>query len=171
MGCTPSLLEISKFWLSSYLLNTKLWKKSAIKFVLCWNLMIKTGQSSFLPCFPYNPRAKLRLEVFFKKLHPRINRTTLFSTSLYLLNTIKPFLSHENRSLTKSKKNYTDDTLWSLNFIILSILFCFWIRYETKMPTDLDVKYFSGTQIRESKNIPFNLNRKMISIQKFRAES
>jgi hypothetical protein len=57
-----------------------------------------------LPYFPYNPKAKLRLEVLFKKFHPRINRTTLFSTKLYLLNTIKPFLGHENCSLTKPQK-------------------------------------------------------------------
>jgi hypothetical protein len=37
------------------------------------------------------PKAKLRLEVLFKKFHPRINLATLFSTKLYLLNTIKPF--------------------------------------------------------------------------------
>jgi hypothetical protein len=42
-----------------------------------------------------------------KKFHPRINLTTLFFTKLYLLNTIKPFSSHENRSLTKSQKTFT----------------------------------------------------------------
>jgi hypothetical protein len=43
---------------------------------------------SFLAYFPYNPKVKLRLEVLFKKFHPRINRTTLFSTKPYRLNTI-----------------------------------------------------------------------------------
>jgi hypothetical protein len=57
-----------------------------------------------LPYFPYNFKMKLRLEVLFKKFHPRINLTTLFVTKLYLLNTIEPFLGHENRSLTKSQK-------------------------------------------------------------------
>jgi hypothetical protein len=52
----------------------------------------------------YNLKAKLRLEVLFKKFHLRINLTTLFSTKPYLLNTIKPFSGHENRSLAKSKK-------------------------------------------------------------------
>jgi hypothetical protein len=56
------------------------------------------------PYLPYNPKAKLRLEVLFKKFHPRINLTTVFSTKSYLLNTIKPFSGHENSSLTKSQK-------------------------------------------------------------------
>jgi hypothetical protein len=50
------------------------------------------------------PKAKLRLEVLFKKFHPRIDLATFFSTKSYLLNTIKPFSGHENRSLTKSQK-------------------------------------------------------------------
>jgi hypothetical protein len=29
-----------------------------------------------LPYFPYNPKAKLRLEVLFKKFHPRLNLAT-----------------------------------------------------------------------------------------------
>jgi hypothetical protein len=57
--------------------------------------------------WPPNPKAKLRLEVLFKKLHPRKNLTTLFLSELYLLNTIKPFSGHENRSLTKSQKTFT----------------------------------------------------------------
>jgi hypothetical protein len=51
-----------------------------------------------LPYFPYNPKAKLRLEDLFKKFYPRINLATLFSTKSYLLNTIKAFPGHENRS-------------------------------------------------------------------------
>jgi hypothetical protein len=58
----------------------------------------------FFALFPYNPKTKFRLEVLFKKFHPRINRTTLFSHKLYLLNTIKLFLGHENRSFTKFQK-------------------------------------------------------------------
>jgi hypothetical protein len=44
-------------------------------------------------------RAKLRFEVLFKRFHPRTNLTTFFLPKIYLLNTIKPFLDHENRSL------------------------------------------------------------------------
>jgi hypothetical protein len=91
-------------WLRSYLLNTKTLKKSAIKFVLWWNLSNKTGQNSFLPFFPYNPKAKLTLEVLFKKFYPRINRTTLFQLNCPFEDG-KPFSSHENnRFLTKSQK-------------------------------------------------------------------
>jgi hypothetical protein len=60
-----------------------------------------------LPYFPYNLKMKLILEVLFKKFHPRINLTTLLLTKLYLLNTIKRFSGHENRSLTKSQKTFT----------------------------------------------------------------
>jgi hypothetical protein len=67
----------------------------------------KLDKIVILPYFPYNPKAKLRLEVLFKKFHPRINLTTLFLTKSYLLNTIKPFSGHENRSLTKSQKTFT----------------------------------------------------------------
>jgi hypothetical protein len=51
----------------------------------------KLNKIVILPYFPYNPKAKLRLEVLFKKFHPRINLTTLFFTKSYLLNTIKHF--------------------------------------------------------------------------------
>jgi hypothetical protein len=98
-------LKISKFWLCSYLLNTKMRKKSAINFVLWWNLLNKTGQHSFLPYFSFNPKAKLRFEVTFKKFRPRMNLATLFSTKTYLLHTIKPFSGHENRYLTRSQKS------------------------------------------------------------------
>jgi hypothetical protein len=98
----------------------------------------QTGQNSFLPYFPYNPEAKLILEVFFKKFHLRINRTTLFLTKSYLLNTKNSFSGHGNRSLTKSQKKFTRGTLRNLNFKILSILLCFWTpRYSTKVPSDL----------------------------------
>jgi hypothetical protein len=36
-----------------------------------------------------------------------MNLTRLFLTKTYLLNTIKPFWGHENRSLTKSQKTFT----------------------------------------------------------------
>jgi hypothetical protein len=42
-----------------------------------------------LPYFPYNLKMKLRLEVLFKKFHPKLNLTALFLTKSYLLNTIK----------------------------------------------------------------------------------
>jgi hypothetical protein len=98
-------LKISKFWLLSYLLNTKVRKKSALKFVLWWNLLNKTGQNRFLPYFPCKPKEKLRLEVLFKKFHPRINRTILFSTRSILPNTIfrpwKPFLDKISKTFTR----------------------------------------------------------------------
>jgi hypothetical protein len=43
--------------------------------------------------FHRRPQAKLRLEVLYKKFHPRINLTTLFFTKTYLL---KPFSDLEN---------------------------------------------------------------------------
>jgi hypothetical protein len=67
----------------------------------------KLNKIVILPYFPYNPKAKLRLEVLFKKFHPRIYLTTLFFTKPYLLNTIKPFSGYKNRSLTKFKKTFT----------------------------------------------------------------
>jgi hypothetical protein len=51
------------------------------------------------------PRAQLRFEVLFKRFHPRIDLTTLFSTKTYLLNTIKLFSDHENRSLEPKQQN------------------------------------------------------------------
>jgi hypothetical protein len=57
----------------------------------------------------------------FKKFHHRINLATLFWTKSYLLNTVKPFSSHENRSLTKSQKPLQEGTLRNLNFNILSM--------------------------------------------------
>jgi hypothetical protein len=76
--------------------------KSAINFVLWWNLLNKTEQNSDFALFPIvDPKARLRIEILFKKTHPRITLTTLFLTKIYLLNTIKPFWSHENYSLTK----------------------------------------------------------------------
>jgi hypothetical protein len=60
-----------------------------------------------LPYFLYNPKMKLRLEVLFKKFHPRINLTTLFLTKSYLMSKIKLLSGHENRSLTKSQKIFT----------------------------------------------------------------
>jgi hypothetical protein len=41
----------------------------------------------------------------FKEFHPRVNLTTLFLTKTYLLNTIKPFSDHENRSLGPKQQN------------------------------------------------------------------
>jgi hypothetical protein len=64
----------------------------------------KLNKIVILPYFPYNPKAKWGLEVLFKKFHPRINLTTLFLTKSYLLNTIKPFLGHENRPWQNLKK-------------------------------------------------------------------
>jgi hypothetical protein len=66
----------------------------------------KLNKIVILPYFPYNLKMKLRLEVLFKKFHPRINLTTILLTKLYLLNMIKPFSGHENRSLTKSQKTF-----------------------------------------------------------------
>jgi hypothetical protein len=58
------------------------------------------------PHFPYKSlRAKLRFEVLSKRFHPRINLTALFFTKTYLLNTIKLFSDHENRSLGPKQQN------------------------------------------------------------------
>jgi hypothetical protein len=57
------------------------------------------------PYFPYNPKAKLRFEVLFKKFHPRINQTTLFLTKTFLLKIIKPFLGHETWFLGPKQRN------------------------------------------------------------------
>jgi hypothetical protein len=68
----------------------------------------KTEQNSDFALFPIlDPKARLRFEILFKKSHPRINLTTLFLTKIYLLNTKKPFSSHENCSLTKITKPFT----------------------------------------------------------------
>jgi hypothetical protein len=69
----------------------------------CWTKVIsvlfydeirwtKLNKIVILPYFSYNLKMKLRLEVLFKKFHPRINLTTLFLTKSYLLNTIKLLL-------------------------------------------------------------------------------
>jgi hypothetical protein len=60
--------------------------KSAIRFVLRWNLLNKTDKNSNFALFPIqDPREKLIFEVLFKKFHPRINLPTLFLTKTYLL--------------------------------------------------------------------------------------
>jgi hypothetical protein len=84
-----------------------------------------------LTYFPYNPKAKLRLEVLFKKFHPKIYLATLFPAKLYLLNAIKPFSGHENRSLTKSQKPLQWGTLRILNSKILSMQY---IKLVEKTP-------------------------------------
>jgi hypothetical protein len=73
----------------------------------------------FLSTNAQRTKAKLRLEVFYKIFHPRMNQTTLCSTKSSLLNTIKPFLCHE-------RQPFQGGILRNLNFKILSILFCFW---------------------------------------------
>jgi hypothetical protein len=68
----------------------------------------KTDKNSDFALFPIlDPKVRLRFEILFKKTHPRENLATLFLTVIYLLNTIKPFSSHENCSLTKSQKPST----------------------------------------------------------------
>jgi hypothetical protein len=67
----------------------------------------KLNKIVIMPYLTYNLKMKLILEVLFKKFHPRLNLKTLFFTKSYLLNTIKPFLGHVNRSLTKSPKTFT----------------------------------------------------------------
>jgi hypothetical protein len=55
----------------------------------------KLNQIVFFSIFPIQvPRAKLRFKVLFKEFHSRENLTTLFSTKIYLLNTIKLFSDH-----------------------------------------------------------------------------
>jgi hypothetical protein len=73
---------------------------------------VKTEQNSDFALFPIlDPKARLRFEFLFKKTHPRINLTTLFLPKIYLLNTIKPFYSHENCSLKKNSKPFTKGVL------------------------------------------------------------
>jgi hypothetical protein len=69
------------------------------------------------------PRANLRFEVLFKEFHPRVNLTTIFLTKTYLLNTIKLFSDHKNRSLGPKQQNFEKPilTLRNLNFKILSM--------------------------------------------------
>jgi hypothetical protein len=122
-----------EFWIRSYLLNAKVLYKSAINFVLWWNLLKKTEQNSDFALFPIiDPKARLRYEILFKKTHPRINLTTLFFTKIYLLNTIRAFLDKNLKTLNKG------GTLRNLNFKVLSIYYCFWTpNYERKVPSDL----------------------------------
>jgi hypothetical protein len=100
---------ISPFWVGICMGGTL----RTQNFVLWWNSLNKIVISPYFPC---NLKMKLRLEVLFKKFHPRINMTTLFLTKLYLLNTIKPFSGHENRSLTKSQKAFTRGVPWTSKF-------------------------------------------------------
>jgi hypothetical protein len=100
----------SKFWDSEYLVVFKMQKSwTKVPSVLFYDEIrwTKLNKIVILPYFPYNPKAKLRLEDFFKKFHPRINLNTLFLTKSYLLNTTKPFSGHENRSLPKFPKTFT----------------------------------------------------------------
>jgi hypothetical protein len=60
--------------------------------ILFYDVVEKTEQNSGFALFPIkDPKARLRFKILFKKTHPRINLTTLFSAKIYLLNTIKPF--------------------------------------------------------------------------------
>jgi hypothetical protein len=103
----PLGLKISNFWVRHYLLSTKSLNKSVNRFVLWWHLLNKTEKKNCcFASFPIQvPRAKLRFEVLFKKFHRRIKLTTLFSTKLYLLNTIKPISGHGNRLLWLKQLN------------------------------------------------------------------
>jgi hypothetical protein len=58
------------------------------------------------------PKAKFSFEVSFKEFHPRMNLITLFLTKTYLLNTIKPFSDHENRSLGPKQQNLEKPLTW-----------------------------------------------------------
>jgi hypothetical protein len=60
----------------------------------------KLNKIVILSYFPYNLKMKFRLEVLFKKFHPRINLTTLFLTKSHLLNTITIFRSWKPISKT-----------------------------------------------------------------------
>jgi hypothetical protein len=61
----------------------------------------------------------LRFEVLFKKFHPRINLTTLFFTKIYLRNTFKLLLGHENWSLGPKQHNLKkpQNNLKSINIL------------------------------------------------------
>jgi hypothetical protein len=119
MGGTLRTLRTLRTWGSEYLVVFKMqncWTK--VPSVLFYDEIrwTKLNKIVILPYFPYNPKAKLRLEVLFKIFHPRINLTTLFFTKLYLLNTIKLFSGHENRSLTKFQKTFTRGVPWTSKF-------------------------------------------------------
>jgi hypothetical protein len=71
-------------------------------------IKVKTEQNSDFALFSIlEPKARLRFEILFKKTHHKINLATLFLTKIYLLNTIKPFSSHEICPLTKISKPFT----------------------------------------------------------------
>jgi hypothetical protein len=93
----PKDLQISKFWANSFVSEPWI-----------------TQQNETI----WDPKARIRFEVMFKKFHPRINLTTLFLTKSDLLNTINSFLGHENCSLTKSQKPSQGGNLnpWELEF-------------------------------------------------------
>jgi hypothetical protein len=134
-------LKVLELWVSGNLSNTKQLNKNAISFVLWWNLLNKTEQNNDFALFPIqDPKARLRFEVLFKKIHPRIDLTTLYSTKSYLLNTIKPFSGHENRSLSKSRKPWQGAPA-ILN--LAAILFFFFFFFLEIHPT-----YFSSIHVK-----------------------
>jgi hypothetical protein len=94
-------LKTQSFEISSAKLSFK-YKTAGQKCHQFCSMVKFVEQNCDLALFP--PRAKLRFEVLFKKFHPKINLAIRFSTKSYLLNTIKLFSGHENRSLTKYQK-------------------------------------------------------------------
>jgi hypothetical protein len=115
-----------------------------------------------LPYFPYNPKAKLRLEVLFKKFHPRMNLTTLFLTESYLLNTIKPFSGHENRSLTKFQKTSTRGVplgTWTSKFWVCRT--SSWPKWDREPKFQLSRSY--GLGCRRGKNFCQRRRRRRVT--------
>jgi hypothetical protein len=81
---------------NSKILSTPLSLKYKIVEWKCDQIYSMVTFVSHISIFPIQvSRAKLRFEVLFKRFHS----TTLFLTKTYLLNTIKLFPDHENRSL------------------------------------------------------------------------
>jgi hypothetical protein len=88
-------------------------------------LLIRTGQNSDFTLFPiFDPKARLRFEILFRKTHPRIDLITLFFPKIYLLisehdktifEPLKLFLDKISKPFTKG------GTLRNLNFKVLSI--------------------------------------------------
>jgi hypothetical protein len=104
-------------------LELKILNKSAVRFVLWWNLMNKTEQNSGFAQFSiWDPKARLRFDVLFKKFHSRINLTKKFCTKTYLLNTIfrpiKLFLDKISKTFTRGVPLGT----WILKFWLFSFV-------------------------------------------------
>jgi hypothetical protein len=103
-----------------------------------------------------DPKVKSRFEVLFKKCHPRINLTRILPTKTYLLNTLKPFSSHENQSLgptQQTSKNLSSvAALRNLKFKILSSPFA--LKYKIATAEKM-AKWNHGSEICKMNIFPW----------------